>query len=672
MDGYEAGESRESSPTLPPINMRFDSPGSDYMSAFRGQQKDYLISTASAKSKCSKHNSTAKTCSRNHEGSDLSGSKPPNDIHPRRNRFIRDHTVPAVKSGINNQGLNTRKSHSDIAYEQIKPIRLSIPNSASTYKSRSAKSCDRQLTAWIPPVVTSEKYEESKERLLKGGKFREQMVDYFGLRKNWWEEKSDSEDDGYDTDLDKQLGFDLIADEQAREILKDGAFPEYKQECRKFRSNPNSYFLRNALNDEIMMRHRYLSKPDSMTISKLIKNDLTFRTLDLDDNGIGPHGMKYFKNVLDENKHLTEMSLAFNKLGPVGAKHLRASLVGNCFLLKIDISENNFGDKGAKYIAGIIEDNVTLKELNIAGNDIGDRGAMLIAKALGNNVSLKVLDVGWNNIRTVGAVSLCNALKKNTELEVFLAPMNGFAGEGGRAMVTALRQNNILKEVDLSSNRLTDSVLKYLTFSWQEMTNLAILNLGNSCFTLKPVLDFLTLVMANPGAVKELDFEGVDVTDDFKALCKALHVVHNVGVFYCEPPSKREITKDILTKNLKLLCEFMEAQEIEVEDLYPDYEEVEEEEQVMVTVKEVLCALEFSGKVSNVDGLQRLKSRLRYGRKRKFLVSELAVVYDTVLCGKDPLKEQPLRTHLRRSITEERAEKERRAKQKKSKRSLFS
>jgi hypothetical protein len=54
-------------------------------------------------------------------------------------------------------------------------------------------------------------------------------------------------------------------------------------------------------------------------------------------------------------------------------------------------------------------------------------------------------------------------------------------------------------------------------------------------------------------------FQGVDVSKDFKALSSALQAVHNITVIYCEPPSKREVTKDILTKNLKLLCEFMEG-----------------------------------------------------------------------------------------------------------------
>jgi hypothetical protein len=66
--------------------------------------------------------------------------------------------------------------------------------------------------------------------------------------------------------------------------------------------------------------------------------------------------------------------------------------------------------------------------------------------------------------------------KKNTELEIFLASMNGFGEEGGKALVTALTENSVIKEIDLSSNRITDSVLTYLTRSLDELPNLSVIN----------------------------------------------------------------------------------------------------------------------------------------------------------------------------------------------------
>ena len=62
--------------------------------------------------------------------------------------------------------------------------------------------------------------------------------------------------------------------------------------------------------------------------------------------------------------------------------------------------------------------------------------------------------------------------QKNTELQVFLACTNGFGDEGGRAIVTALRQNNSMKELDLGTDRLNDSVLKLLGGSLDVLTSL--------------------------------------------------------------------------------------------------------------------------------------------------------------------------------------------------------
>jgi len=47
---------------------------------------------------------------------------------------------------------------------------------------------------------------EARSKLLSGGRFHGQMVRYFKQEVPWWETVPDSDDDGYDTDLDKQIG----------------------------------------------------------------------------------------------------------------------------------------------------------------------------------------------------------------------------------------------------------------------------------------------------------------------------------------------------------------------------------------------------------------------------------------------------------------------------------
>ena len=67
------------------------------------------------------------------------------------------------------------------------------------------------------------------------------------------------------------LGLELIADEKSREVKEDGEYPEYKHNCRRFKSTPNSYFMRHSLEDDLRMRYRYLNKGDSVSISTQMK-----------------------------------------------------------------------------------------------------------------------------------------------------------------------------------------------------------------------------------------------------------------------------------------------------------------------------------------------------------------------------------------------------------------
>ena len=53
--------------------------------------------------------------------------------------------------------------------------------------------------------------------------------------------------------------------------------------------------------------------------------------------------------------------------------------------------------------------------------------------------------------------------------------MNGFGENGGKALINSLRQNNVIKEVDLSANRITDSVVKLVGSSLDELEGLSVL-----------------------------------------------------------------------------------------------------------------------------------------------------------------------------------------------------
>ncbi|WAR20094.1 NLRC3-like protein [Mya arenaria] len=276
------------------------------------------------------------------------------------------------------------------------------------------------------------------------------------------------------------------------------------------------------------------------------QNHLTLGCLNLDDNGLGPEGMRHLSLILHGNAHLTELVLSRNKLSPMGAKQLRLALIHNSFLSRLDISENCFGDKGGKYCGLIIEENSSIKELCISGNGIGDEGG---------NKCLKALDISWNNIRSTGAVRLADGLK--------------------------------------------------LT--------------GNS-FPARQTIDFLTGLLSSPGSLVYIGLQVTPVTEDVRGVVKALQTVHNIVVEFADPPAHRHVTRDVLTSNLIQVAMFMDREGLAVDDLFPDWEDEDEDCMLMITVDEVFTAIE------------------------------------------------PLRTHLRRSLKEEQEEKERQQRKKARKR----
>jgi hypothetical protein len=213
-------------PQLPRIDTGYDTPGSDYMSSFRGHSKIGAVDTGSITSstlekKRFQNSASSDGSFRLGSSHRKSGNRPSKQysISSKRNDdnssesskrtsdegnylTVRDHTVPIVQK--RRTSLADAKSLTDLCYSKISPLKKA--NSA-TYRRMSIKGSAKGINRWEPPRISSECYSESKEKCLSGGKFKQQMQKYFNEVKQWWEEKSDSDDDGYDTDLDKQLGM---------------------------------------------------------------------------------------------------------------------------------------------------------------------------------------------------------------------------------------------------------------------------------------------------------------------------------------------------------------------------------------------------------------------------------------------------------------------------------
>ncbi|WAR23686.1 hypothetical protein MAR_037355 [Mya arenaria] len=147
-----------------------------------------------------------------------------------------------------------------------------------------------------------------------------------------------------------------------------------------------------------------------------------------------------------------------------------------------------------------------------------------------------------------------------------------------------------------------------------------IIELTGNSFPARQTIDFLTGLLSSPGSLVYIGLQVTPVTEDVRGVVKALQTVHNIVVEFADPPAHRHVTRDVLTSNLIQVAMFMDREGLAVDDLFPDWEDEDEDCMLMITVDEVFTAIE------------------------------------------------PLRTHLRRSLKEEQEEKERQQRKKARKR----
>lgn len=224
---------------LPPINTGFDSPGSDYMSGikfknsfneneFQTETEDNSSSGSSSGKIYAKHFSGASTNSKqtSHNGSNCSRKhsiEQPTYNYNRHTMHTLDANPPLKKEfqvqsasqagrklstellppASKSAKSSSRKSGAESSIS-ISPFKLSFMDSPRNAKVHSPEEGE---VTWQAPKISKKRYQGAKDIVLNGsGKFKTPLLKYFRLEVPPWEKKEESDDDGYDTDMDKQIG----------------------------------------------------------------------------------------------------------------------------------------------------------------------------------------------------------------------------------------------------------------------------------------------------------------------------------------------------------------------------------------------------------------------------------------------------------------------------------
>jgi hypothetical protein len=173
---------------------------------------------------------------------------------------------------------------------------------------------------------------------------------------------------------------------------------------------------------------------------------------------------------------------------------LAAEVVGNEVLTKLGMSGNKLnGAEAGKALAGLVSTNTVLKELDLSGCDmqifstkefcvgLSDNGAISVVNILANDISkeqaedlIKIMkskaslkslcgitpdqreaDFSGQMLNGVDAMLITNDISDNGALSKLVVRQNNIHNaEAGKAFSNMLAQNTVLKELDLSSQKV--------------------------------------------------------------------------------------------------------------------------------------------------------------------------------------------------------------------------
>ncbi|KAL9643723.1 hypothetical protein ABK040_016025 [Willaertia magna] len=141
-------------------------------------------------------------------------------------------------------------------------------------------------------------------------------------------------------------------------------------------------------------------------IGELLKMSHKLVYLDLSKCGISIKHLETIGDALTPKYTLPLKTLLLqkNNIGKHGLKPLVSALQHNTCLETLDISGNDIGVVGCDLLSQIMERNTGIKTLNLFGNFIEIEGCNLLCKALKQNTTLTSLDLGLNRIRVRGAI----------------------------------------------------------------------------------------------------------------------------------------------------------------------------------------------------------------------------------------------------------------------------
>ena len=212
-------------------------------------------------------------------------------------------------------------------------------------------------------------------------------------------------------------------------------------------------------------------------------------SIDLSGKSLSDHEALFLAFGLHSNTTLVKFNVSQNYISDDGAKAICASLKGNTKLNELDLSKNNITDSGAKPLIRDIQTLPNLRKLNVSGLSISDNVTIFIGEQI-KDTNLSSFDISNAMTTKEGAKKLVETLQTNRTVTV-LCIQNINLSDNGMAALGAYITNDILKELYISHNKITDEGLEFIANAIKINKSLCNFDISNNLLSGKGLVYLL-------------------------------------------------------------------------------------------------------------------------------------------------------------------------------------
>jgi hypothetical protein len=158
-------------------------------------------------------------------------------------------------------------------------------------------------------------------------------------------------------------------------------------------------------------------------ISKLAKTlgsrNTALQNLSLRDNDITSAGVLVLTEMMEQNRHITDLNLSLNQFGNEGASLLARSLINNALpnLTRLSLYCCGIGDDGFIALVSALEQNTSLLQLDLCYHEeLSERSFLALARSLPEIKVLQEVHLSWSTVLASATPFLLTGLRKNTSL----------------------------------------------------------------------------------------------------------------------------------------------------------------------------------------------------------------------------------------------------------------